>query len=458
MRKDVEGADHEKQGTVWSATAHIVAAVIGSGVLALAWSVAQFGWIVGPIVLLGFSCVTYYTSTLLANCYRYPDPVNGEVNHAYIDAVRSYLGPREVLLCGWAQYINLWGTLVGYTITAATSMIAVQRSNCFHRYGHGARCPTSGSTLMLVFGFIQVVLSQLPSLENITWLSVVAVATSFGYSFIGLGLCVAKWVSHGEVKGTLSGSSGASPDDRAWNALLALGNIAFAYTFADVLIEIQSTLKSPPAENKTMKTAAFYGIGLTTIFYLSLGCIGYAAFGNDAPGNILTGFGFYEPFWLVDVANICIIIHLAGAYQVYAQPIFARFEEQIASRWPEAKFIHRTYSFSVPFTRNGPLSFTLSKLVLRTIFILFTTLVAMLLPFFNAVLGLIGALGFWPLSVYFPVSMHISQAKIRTGAPKWLWLQGLSFVCLLISVGASIGSVADITKNLKNAVPFKLQY
>jgi len=92
---------------------------------------------------------------------------------------------------------------------------------------------------MLAFGVIQVVLSQLPSLENITWLSVVAVATSFGYSFIGLGLCIAKWVSHDELRGTLSGASGVPSGDRAWNSLLALGNIAFAYTFADVLIEIQ---------------------------------------------------------------------------------------------------------------------------------------------------------------------------------------------------------------------------
>lgn len=46
------------------------------------------------------------------------------------------------------------------------------------------------------------------------------------------------------------------------------------------------------------------------------GCLGYAAFGNSAPGNMLTGFGFYEPFWLVDLANIFIVIHLVGAYQV----------------------------------------------------------------------------------------------------------------------------------------------
>ncbi|PAN16335.1 hypothetical protein PAHAL_3G054700 [Panicum hallii] len=456
------GDDHERQGTVWTATSHIVAAVVGSGVLALAWTVAQLGWVVGPLVLLGFSCVTYYTSALLADCYRYPDPVDGAVNREYIDAVRCYLGRKNVLLCGCAQYVNLWGTLVGYTITASTSMIAVKRVNCFHREGFGAGdCNPSGSTYMVVFGLFQLLLSQLPSLHNIAWLSVVAVATSFGYSFISLGLCAAKWASHGDVRGTLAGAAVDAPREKAFNVLLALGNIAFSYTFADVLIEIQDTLRAPPAENKTMKRASFYGLGMTTVFYLLLGCTGYAAFGNDAPGNILTGYAFYEPFWLVDIANICVIVHLIGAYQVFAQPIFARLESCVACRWPDAKFINATYYVRVPCLRSSgsspPTTVAVAplKLVLRTILIMFTTLVAMLLPFFNAVLGLIGALGFWPLSVYFPVSMHVARLKIRRGELRWWMLQAMSFVCLLISVAASIGSVQDIVHNLKAAAPFK---
>lgn len=83
----------------------------------------------------------------------------------------------------------------------------------------------------------------------------------------------------------------------------------------------KDTLKSPPPENQTMKRATFYGIGVTTIFYISIGCIGYAAFGNDVPGNILTGFK--EPFWLVDIANIAVLIHLVGAFQVLINFILA---------------------------------------------------------------------------------------------------------------------------------------
>ena len=35
--------------------------------------------------------------------------------------------------------------------------------------------------------------------------------------------------------------------------------------------------------------------------------------------------------------------------------------------------------------------------------------IAMLVPFFTDVVGLLGSLGFWPLTVFLPVQMHIAQ-------------------------------------------------
>lgn len=79
-------------GNVWTASSHIITAVIGSGVLSLAWAIAQLGWIAGPTVMLLFSFVTYYMSTLLAECYRSGNHVSGHRNYTYMDAVRSILG------------------------------------------------------------------------------------------------------------------------------------------------------------------------------------------------------------------------------------------------------------------------------------------------------------------------------------------------------------------------------
>lgn len=79
-------------GTLKSAVAHIITAVIGSGVLSLAWSTAQLGWIGGPVALLCCAIVTYISSFLLSDCYRNPDSVTGKRNYSYMDAVRVNLG------------------------------------------------------------------------------------------------------------------------------------------------------------------------------------------------------------------------------------------------------------------------------------------------------------------------------------------------------------------------------
>lgn len=84
----------KRTGNVWTSAAHIVTAVIGSGVLSLSWSFAQMGWIAGPIILLAFAWCTYFTSRLLADCYRSPDPITGKRNYIYMDAVKANLGEK----------------------------------------------------------------------------------------------------------------------------------------------------------------------------------------------------------------------------------------------------------------------------------------------------------------------------------------------------------------------------
>ena len=59
-------------GTAFTAASHIITAVIGAGVLSLAWATAQLGWIAGPLAQLMFAAITLYCSFLLCDCYRFP--------------------------------------------------------------------------------------------------------------------------------------------------------------------------------------------------------------------------------------------------------------------------------------------------------------------------------------------------------------------------------------------------
>ncbi|KAL1820864.1 hypothetical protein ACET3Z_015733 [Daucus carota] len=433
-----------RTGTIWSTMAHIITAVIGSGVLSLAWSTAQLGWIGGPVALLCFAVVTFVSSSLLADCYRSPDSVTGVRNPSYMDAVRVNLGRKQTWICGLLQYVSMYGTGVAYVITTATCMRAIQKSNCYHKEGRDSPCEFGVHIYMLAFGGIQMVMSQIPDFHNMAWVSIVAAIMSFSYALIGLALGFAEVIEHGKIKGSIRGVPADTTAEKLFLMFQALGDIAFAYPYALILLEIQDTIKSPPAENQTMKKASVSAIIVTTIFYLGCGCFGYAAFGNDTPGNLLTGFGFYEPFWLVDFANACIIIHLIGGYQVFSQPVFAFAERWFNEKFPNNDFMTKFYDLKLPFLPAFQLS--LFRICFRSAYVVTTTGIGMVFPYFNEILGVLGALNLWPLAVYFPVEMYLLQKKIGAWTTKWVALQCFSMVCLLVTIVALIGSVQGLIR------------
>uniref|UniRef100_A0A0D6R375 Amino acid transporter transmembrane domain-containing protein n=1 Tax=Araucaria cunninghamii TaxID=56994 RepID=A0A0D6R375_ARACU len=441
-----EDGHFPRTGTLWTATAHIITAVIGAGVLSLAWSVAQLGWIAGPVAMIVFAITTLYSSYLLADCYKDPDPVSGpNRNYTYKDAVRVNLGERKAWLCGLVQYINLYGTGVAYTITTSISMKAIRKSNCYHKYGHHFPCNYSEYPFMILFGVIQIVLSQIPDFDQLWWLSIVAAIMSFSYSTIGLGLGIGKVIEHGQIYGSLGGISAIttlSTAQKVWRIFQALGDIAFAYPYSCIVIEIEDTLKAPPPENRTMKKASLISIIVTTFFYMFCGGFGYAAFGDNAPGNLLTGFGFYEPYWLIDFANACIAVHLIGAYQVFCQPLFAFGEGWFSSNWPNNSFINSQRGISIPLIGSYNIKFF--NLCWRTAIVLSTTGIAILFPYFNNVLGILGSINFWPLTIYFPVTMYIVKNKFQRWSLRWTLLQTFSFICLLVSLATAAGSIEGI--------------
>lgn len=120
----------------------------------------------------------------------------------------------------------------------------VDRANCIRYKGHDAQCRTSGTLYMIIFGMVEIVLSQFPNLEKITLISVVAAIMSFAYSSIALALSIAKFASHRSPRGTLlgvevGGASGVASSTKVWHSFQAIGNIALAYSYSMLLVEIQ---------------------------------------------------------------------------------------------------------------------------------------------------------------------------------------------------------------------------
>lgn len=205
---------------------------------------------------------------------------------------------------------------------------------------------------------------------------------------------------------------------------------------------VKDTLKSPPSERKTMKRASVVSICITTFFYLSCGGLGYAAFGDQTPGDLLTGFGDYGPHWLIDFANACVVLHLIGGYQVYSQPLFAMVDKWMADEFPRSSFVNTNYSVKLPLM--PALSMNLQRLIFRTAYVASTTGVAMIFPYFNQVLGVLGTINFWPLSIYFPVEMWLRQNNISPWSKMWTVFRSFSVICFLVNVYIFAGSIQGI--------------
>ncbi|CAA3020043.1 probable amino acid permease 7 isoform X2 [Olea europaea var. sylvestris] len=432
---------NEKSGNVWTALAHIITAVIGSGVLSLAWSISQLGWIAAPITMIAFASVTLTSAMFLKECYKSPNPACGSArNGSYLDAVRTILGKKNAWVCGIIVRINFIKLGIVYTITSSISMRAIQRSNCYHNEGHEAACTYRVTYYMLIFGIIQALVSQIPNFRNTEWLSVIAAIMSFTYATIGSALGLAKVIENGEIKGSIGGVPTSTPAKKVWAVSQALGDIAFAFPFSVIFLEIQDTLRSNPPEKVTMKKASIMAVCITTFFNLCCGGLGYAAFGNSTPGNLLTGFGFYEPYWLVDFANACVVLHLVGGYQVFSQPLFAITERWIVKKFPNCQTLHKDYNpKSIPGLRLN-----LLRLCFRTAYVAFTTGFAILFPYFNQVVGVAGAINFWPIVVYFPVEMYLVQKNIGPQTKKSIILRIFCFVTLVVILFAFVGSIKGL--------------
>lgn len=101
-----------------------------------------------------------------------------------------------------------------------------------------------------------------------------------------------------------------------FNFMLAMGEVAFSYAGHNVVLEIQATIPSTPEQPS--KIAMWKGVVVAylgvAICYLPVAFVGYYIFGNTVDDNIL--ITLQRPTWLIVTANIFVIVHVIGGYQV----------------------------------------------------------------------------------------------------------------------------------------------
>lgn len=102
-----------------------------------------------------------------------------------------------------------------------------------------------------------------------------------------------------------------------FNFFSALGDVAFAFAGHNVVLEIQATIPSTPEKpsKKPMWKGVIAAYVVVALCYFPVAFIGYWVFGNKVEDNVL--ISLQKPRWLVAVANMFVVIHVIGSYQVH---------------------------------------------------------------------------------------------------------------------------------------------
>lgn len=184
---------------------------------------------------------------------------------------------------------------------------------------HETVCPSCSqiktSYFIVIFASIHFVLSHLPNFNSISGVSLAAAVMSLSYSTIA-------WVASLEkgVQPNVDYSyKASSTSDGVFHFLSGLGEVAFAFAGHNVVLEIQATIPSTP--EKPSKGPMWKGVILAylvvAVCYFPVAMIGYWVFGNAVEDNIL--ISLEKPAWLIATANMFVVVHVVGSYQVLLQ-------------------------------------------------------------------------------------------------------------------------------------------
>ncbi|XP_011008395.1 PREDICTED: lysine histidine transporter-like 6 isoform X3 [Populus euphratica] len=319
MSKWTEG-DPARRAKWWYSTFHAVTAMIGAGVLSLPYAMAYLGWGPGIMVLALSWCMTLNTMWQMIQLH---ECVPGTRFDRYIDLGRHAFGPK---LGPWIvlpqQLIVQVGCDIVYMVTGGKCLKKFMEMTC-------ASCtPIRQSYWILIFGGIHFFLSQLPNFNSVAGVSLAAAVMSLSYSTIAW----AGSLAHGQIDNVSYAYKSTSAADYMFRVFNALGEISFAFAGHAVVLEIQATIPSTPEKPSKipMWKGALGAYFINAICYFPVALIGYWAFGQDVDDNVLTDLK--RPAWLIASANLMVVVHVIGSYQVYAMPVFDMLERMMMKR------------------------------------------------------------------------------------------------------------------------------
>ncbi|KAI7746426.1 hypothetical protein M8C21_033656 [Ambrosia artemisiifolia] len=409
----------------WYSAFHNVTAMVGAGVLGLPYALAHLGWGAGLFVLFGSWIVTVYTLWQMVEMH---ECIPGKRFDRYHELGQHAFGKKlGLLIIVPQQLIVEVGCDIVYMVTGGQSLKKVHDLLC-------EDCTDLRLTYwIMIFASVHFLLSHLPNFNSITSISLAAAVMSISYSTIAWVAAVNKGVQPG-VDYSI-GYNETTTTGTILSFFNGLGAMAFAYAGHNVVLEIQATIPSTP--EKPSKGPMWKGVmvayAVVAFCYFPVAIAGYWAYGNRVSDNVL--ISLEKPVWLIVSANIFVVVHVIGSYQVYAMPVFDMIETLLVKK------LNFTPSFMLRF-------------ITRNIYVAFTMIVGICVPFFGGLLGFFGGFAFAPTTYFLPCVIWLIIHKPKRWSLSWI----INWICIILGVAlmvvSPIGGLRQIILDAKHYKSF----
>ncbi|EFJ26088.1 hypothetical protein SELMODRAFT_98385 [Selaginella moellendorffii] len=393
----------------WHSTVHIATAMVGAGVLSLPLNLCVHR--APGMMMQGVSWII-----TLATMYQLIEMHEDEYD-TYRDLGRKAFGDRLGFIVGLQQIVVQVTANIAYLVTGGQALkrfgdLVLSREIQYGKFELAV-------AWISAFAGVQAVLSLFASFSSTTIVSLVAAIMSFSYSTI-------IWATAIRLKS--SQVSYLYCNWRYYRASNALGEIAFAYGGQNIALKIQAMMRS--TRHKPSKLPMWNGVlvayVMVAVCYFPVAGVGYWALGNlTCYENVLDIF-LDKPKWLIGTANLMLMLHLTGSYQVFALPIYDGL-----TCWLEQKKLPINAWIRPLYVSKGALPG-------------FTCLVAVIIPSFIGHLGLFGGLALGPTTYQLPCIMWLSIKKPRILGLEWLLNWACIFFGVVLTIVSRIGSIVNL--------------
>ncbi|KAJ9053527.1 hypothetical protein DSO57_1023372 [Entomophthora muscae] len=409
----VDSSVDQRTGGTFGAYANIVCVVAGTGTLGLPYAMNQGGWVTA-IMFLVVATICTFTSKLLIECLYYKE---GERLEEFSDIGRAAFGPLGGYFVKVFQYcITLSAPCIYILLSGLNTHQMVMQFT-----GHDA---VGQRIWILISGLVVAV--PVCSMKTLREATILAVFGAFATVVVVLCVVIQGGIQYGSVDYEAPVTAAVK-----WEGLpLALATLSFSYGGHVVYPHVEATMRNPQQWNRAM----LFAVITITAMYLAVAVPGYLYYGETVQSPILDSL---PPGAGSITSYILITIHVLLAAPIYLCS-FCLEQERLLK--VDTQFMSSRHELGLRILLRGSITGVL-------------TLIAIFVPFFSDLMGLVGAIASSIIVFLVPTICHYKLYGFRN-RPMWHHPVTLAVVVmgLMGLVLGAISALETLIDHIKNGI------